>query len=217
MSKNITKSLLKNVAYCATFALLSGCALTSLNVAEDLLAPSTVLLQSQTINSTKSAQLMEQFALEQQALADASLLNIEAICQPKFLVFKCINDAKQARNERWDAAQINLTAARLYLRTQEANQTKVELLNKVAAHEAAEKLNAPNRAANAKAFQAKYNAYVKRQADYAAQQAAQAPERAASAAAFNERVSAVEAIKAKRVADNAKRVAEAEAKRLAEE
>ena len=188
----ILKQSSKNAAYCAIFIALAGCAGANsriLNAADDdTLSAGRVSERAQAIPSAGVATRMEQDANRRQSAADASVVGIESACMPRFLVTKCINDARNARNDEWDAAQIDLTAARLYLRTAESNQHSAELQQKLREHNAAS---------------------AQRQAEYAAQIAAQAPERAANKSAYEQKQLDIEAIKKKRVEDAAKRAAAA--------
>lgn len=218
MSKfiSILKQGSKNAAYCAIFIALAGCAATNSRIlnaaADDTLAASRVSERAQAIASSEVATRMEQDAIRRQNAADASVVGIESACMPRFLVNKCINDARNARNAEWDAAQVDLTAARLYLRTAESNQHAAELQQKLREYNAEQAALAPVRAANAAAFAAKTAASAQRQAEYAAQIAAQAPERAANKSAFAQKQLDIEAIKKKRLEDAAKRAAAAAAK-----
>ena len=209
--------MLKNAAYCAIFTLLAGCAATNSELqnagANDALQADKVRQRAQAIPNLAAAQRQEQAALAQQAAADQLMVNIESLCMPKFLVNKCIDDARTNRNAAWDAAQIDLTAARLHIRTLEANQRRVELAQKLAAYTAEEKANAPIRAANQAEFAAKQAAFAQRQAEYAAEQIALAPERAANVSAFEARRLKILEIQKKREADNKKRVEDAAAKK----
>lgn len=209
--------MLKNAAYCAIFTLLAGCAATNSELqnagANDALQADKVRQRAQAIPNLAAAQRQEQAALAQQAAADQLMVNIESLCMPKFLVNKCIDDARTKRNAAWDAAQIDLTAARLHIRTLEANQRRVELAQKLAAYIAEEKANAPIRAANQAEFAAKQAAFAQRQAEYAAEQIALAPERAANVSAFEARRLKILEIQKKREADNKKRVEDAAAKK----
>jgi colicin import membrane protein len=216
MSLSNFKNALSRVAYCAIFVTLVGCASGNssiLNAAEnDALSVDNVRTRANLIPNLAAAQLMEQNALARQKSADDSIVGIESACMPKFLVNKCISDARTARNTEWDNAQIDLTAARLYLRTNESKQQQQLRQQKYTDYQAEQVANAPMRAANKAAFESKKAAFVQRQAEYAAEQAAAAPERAANVSAFQTKQDELNALKKKRVEDAAKRAAEAAAK-----
>ena len=207
----------KNAAYCAIFIVLTGCSATtsSINNADvnDALNADKVRARANAIPNMTVAQAQEKDALARQAAADRTIANIESDCMPKFLVTKCIEDARNARNDAWDAAQVDLTAARLFIRTTEANQRRTELQQKLADYNAEEKANIPVRAANKAAFDAKQTAFAQRQAQYAAEQIAQAPERAANVSAFEERRTKILELQKKREDEAKKRAEEAAAKK----
>ncbi|MGL4767038.1 MAG: hypothetical protein ACRCV6_03005 [Formosimonas sp.] len=208
-------NFIQKAAYCAIFIGLSGCTSLNSNISnaaiDDVLTASRVQARAQAIPNLATAQNIERDALARQAAADASVVGIEARCAPKFLVNRCIEQARDARNEAWDSAQVDLTAARLHIRTFEANQKRAELQKKLTDYAAEEKANIPVRAANKAAFIAKQAALQTRQAEYAAAQIAQAPERAAKASAFEAKRVKILELQQKRAADNAKRVAQAAA------
>ncbi|GHA68598.1 hypothetical protein GCM10009007_06680 [Formosimonas limnophila] len=210
------KNALSRAAYCAIFVALSGCASSNsgiLNAASnDALAVEKVRARANLIPSVAVAQAMESNALMRQKAADELIVGIESACMPKFLVNKCISDARTARNDAWDNAQIDLTAARLFLRTAESNEQRAVLQQKIADYNAEQIASAPIRAANKAAYESKKTAFVQRQAAYVAEQAAKAPERAANVSEFQAKQDELNALKEKRVEDAAKRAAEAAAK-----
>jgi hypothetical protein len=155
---------------------------------------------------------MELNALMRQKAADELVVGIESACMPKILVNKCINDARTARNDAWDNAQVDLTAARLFIRTAESDEQRTMLQQKLADYNAEQIASAPMRAANKAAYESKKAAFVQRQAEFAAQQVAKAPERAANVSEFQAKQDELNALKKKRVEDAAKRAAEAAAK-----
>lgn len=200
-------------AYCAIFVGLSGCASSNsgiLNAANnDALAADKVRARANLIPSLAAAQTMESNALMRQREADALIVGIESACRPKFLVNKCINDARSARNTAWDNAQIDLTAARFFIRTAQADEQRAALQQKLADYNAEQIANAPIRAANKAAYESKKAAFVQRQAAYAAEQVAKAPERAANVSAFQAKQDELNALKKKRAENAAKRAAQA--------
>lgn len=200
----------KKAAYCAIFMGLAGC--TSQNSiinaqAQDPLALDKVRVRANQISNLPQAKALEAQAMARQQLADAQLVNIEQFCVPKFLVNKCIEDARDKRNNEWDSAQLDLTTARYYIRMYEANEQQAKLAQKLADYNAEQVANAPVRAANAAAFVAKNTAQAQRIAVYTAEQMVKAPERALKASQFEEKQKTIEAIKKKRLEDAAKRAA----------
>ena len=213
----LNSNFIKNAAYCAIFMLLTGCAAVNSSISNaainDVLTADKVRARANALPNLAAAQAIEKDAMARQAAADASVVNIETRCMPKFLVTRCIDAARNARNDAWDAAQVDLTAARLYIRTDESNQKRAELTKKLADFTAEEKANIPVRAANKAAYIAKQAAFKQRQIDYATEQAAQAPQRAANVSDFEAKRAEILDLQKKRAAENAKRISDAAAKK----
>lgn len=213
----LNSNFIKNAAYCAIFMLVTGCAAGNSSISNaainDVLTADKVRARANALPNLAAAQAIEKDAMARQAAADASVVNIETRCMPKFLVTRCIDAARNARNDAWDAAQIDLTSARLYIRTFESNQKKAELEQKLAKFTAEQKANIPIRAANKAAYIAKQAAYKQRQIDYAKQQASDAPQRAANVVDFKAKRAEILALQKKRADEAAKRVADAAAKK----
>lgn len=209
-------NFVKNAAYCAIFILLTGCATQNLSSTADDLSSNAVRARAHAIESLETAQAIEKSALSRQALADETFTNIENSCLKKFLVNNCIELARINRNETWDLAQKELTAARFYIRTDEAHKNQVTLTKKLANHQADELANIPIRAANVAAFNAKQLEYEQRQLNNTIKKVSMATERTANIAAFEEKQRYIKEVQKKRAQDNEKRITEAQAKRNAE-
>lgn len=241
-------SSLKIVAYCATVAALAGCAglnsatpnsteksPVSVAMSQDTLAFARVQSRAQLIPSLEAAQALELSAVDKQSVADKQTKSNAAACYKKFLVNRCLDKLRNTRNDAWDDAQIDRSAARLYIRTKEAENSRVALMAKMNDYSEKEAANAPQRAANVAkfnqkriaqavklatpqsptpeqrainraAFEAKQKAYAEK---WAQEPKLNAQTRADNVEKFEEKVSRLEALKKKRIADNKARTAKA--------
>ncbi len=189
-------------AYCATTVYLMGCASTNnALVQNDPLSNENLQARTSQIHSLEEAQNIETNAMAQQQLADAHLAQEKAACYRKFFVNRCLDQVNQTRNDAWDAAQIERSAARLYIRQQQAEAQRLALTEKLNTYNRKEAAKAPLRAQNAAAYQARQQAYQAKLAQAQAQQQADAAKRAQNVEDFNAKVKRIEAIKQKRIED----------------
>ena len=128
-ARNAVQPAAKIAAYCATICstlLLLGCANigshTQNTVANDPLSPQNLNARTAAITYLAQAQQMEQAAIARQNAADATLKTAQADCYRKFFVNRCLDQQADIRNQIWDQAQIERSAARLYIRQHEAEQ-----------------------------------------------------------------------------------------------
>jgi hypothetical protein len=192
----------KIVAYCATTVYLVGC--TSSNnplVQNDPLSNENLQARANQIHSIEEAQSIEAHAIDQQQRADTTLEQAEVACYRKFFVNRCLDQVNQTHNDAWDAAQIERSAARLYIRQQQAEAQRLALTEKLNTYNREEVAKAPLRAQNAAAYQARQQAYQAKLAQAQAQQQADAAKRAQNVEDFNAKVKRIEAIKQKRIED----------------
>ncbi len=200
-----TLSLRKIVAYCATSVWLVGCASSNNQIINnDPLASAQLQARASEIHSPAQAQKIEANAKYLQQAADETLAQEQAACYRKFLVNRCLDNASQARNDAWDAAQIDLSAARLYTRQQQAQAQRAELSERVSTYNQQEREQAPQRARNRAAFNARQQAHQAKLAQAKQQAAANANQRAQNVEDFNAKLKRIQAIKQKRVQDAAK-------------
>ena len=196
----------KIVAYCATTVYLVGCASTNnALIHNDPLSNENLQVRASQIHSLDEAQNIEANAIDQQKLADTSLEQAKVACYRKFFVNRCIDQANQTRNDTWDAAQIERSAARLYIRQQQAEAQRAALTEKLATYNREEAAKASLRARNAAEYNARQQAQRARIAQAQAAQQADAPQRAQNVEDFNAKVKRIEAIKQKRI-DDAKKL-----------
>ena len=196
----------KIVAYCATTVCLVGCASTNnALIHNDPLSNENLQTRIHQIHSLDEAQKIEANAINQQQLADTTLEHLKKQCYRKFFVNRCIDQANQTRNDTWDAAQIDRSAARLYIRQQQAEAQRTALTEKLATYNREEAQKAPQRARNAAEYHARQQAQQARIAQAQAEQQADAPQRAQNVEDFNAKVKRIEAIKQKRI-DDAKKL-----------
>jgi hypothetical protein len=192
----------KIVAYCATTVYLMGC--TSSNNAiihNDPLSNNQLQARVNQIHSLAEAQKIEDNALYAQQSADTSLTQEQAHCYRKFFVNHCLDQANQTRNAVWDAAQVERSAARLYVRQQQAHAQRAALTEKLNTYNREEAQKAPQRARNVAEYNARQKAHQAKIAQVQAQQQADAPKRAQNIEDFNAKVKRIEAIKQKRIED----------------
>ncbi|TDR32323.1 hypothetical protein [Hydromonas duriensis] len=150
----------KFAAYCAIVLSLTGCATPKTQVTtDDELAQPKVVERSKQIKSLKQAQMQEAAAIAKQNQADTDLLLDKAACLKVFLVNRCIDKASATRNATWDAAQIERTSARYYIRQYEANARRTALAQKLEDYRRSEAAQAPARAASKAAYESKIQAY----------------------------------------------------------
>lgn len=196
----------KIVAYCATTVYLVGCAsANNALIHNDPLSNQNLQVLANQIHSLEQAQKIEANAIDQQELADAHLEQETIECYHKFFVNRCIDRVNQTRNDAWDSAQIDRSAARLYIRQQQAEAQRITLTEKINTYNREEAAKAPLRAQNAAAYQARQQAYQAKLAQAQAQQQADATKRAQNVEDFNAKVKRIEAIKQKRM-DDAKKL-----------
>ncbi|MBS1174336.1 MAG: hypothetical protein H6R05_467 [Burkholderiaceae bacterium] len=196
----------KIVAYCATTVYLVGCASTNnALIHNDPLSNENLQARASQIHSLDEAQNIEANAINQQQLADTSLEQAKVACYRKFFVNRCLDQVNQTRNDAWDAAQVERSAARLYMRQQQAEAQRLALTEKLNTYNREEAAKAPLRAQNAAAYQARQQAYQAKLAQAQAAQQADAPQRAQNVEDFNAKVKRIEAIKQKRI-DDAKKL-----------
>ena len=196
----------KIVAYCATTVYLVGCASTNnALIHNDPLSNENLQVRASQIHSLDEAQNIEANAIDQQKLADTSLEQAKVACYRKFFVNRCIDQANQTRNDTWDAAQIERSAARLYIRQQQAEAQRAALTEKLATYNREEAAKASLRARNAAEYNARQQAQQARIAQAQAAQQADAPQRAQNVEDFNAKVKRIEEIKQKRI-DDAKKL-----------
>ena len=112
-----------------------------------------------------------------------------------------MDNARQARNDAWDAAQIDLSAARLYERQQQAQAQKNELLSKLKTYHQKETSQAPERARKLAAYNARQKAHADTLAQIQKNRLADKAVREQNVEDFNTKVKRIEAIKQKRVND----------------
>ena len=192
----------KIVAYCATTVYLVGCASTNnALIHNDPLSNENLQVRASQIHSLDEAQNIEANAIDQQKLADAHLEQEKVACYRKFFVNRCIDQANQTRNDTWDAAQIERSAARLYIRQQQAEAQRAALTEKLNTYNREEAAKASLRARNAAEYNARQQAQRARIAQAQAAQQADAPQRAQNVEDFNAKVKRIEAIKQKRIED----------------
>lgn len=194
----------KFAAYCAIVLCVTGCmSATSVTTVNDDLTQDKVINRANALPSVTQARAQEARAVAAQKSADAQLILDQAACAKKFLVNRCIEKATQLRHNVWDAAQINLTAARFAIRQSEANERRNNLQTKIAAYDAEHKAQAPARAANATAYAAKVKALNERiaQADKITPE-----QRAENVTVFEAKRNRILEIQRKRTEDNRLRV-----------
>ena len=192
----------KIVAYCATTVYLVGCA-SSNNalIQRDPLSAQNLQTRANQIHSLDEAQKIETTALSVQQSADATLAQGQAQCYRKFLVNRCLDQINQTRNEAWDAAQVERSASRLYVRQQQAEAQRVTLTDKLNTYNREEAQKAPQRARNAAEYNARQKAYREKLAQAKEQEKIDAPKRAQNVEDFNTKVKRIEDIKQKRIDD----------------
>ena len=196
----------KIVAYCATTVYLVGCASTNnALIHNDPLSNENLQVRASQIHSLDEAQNIEANAIDQQKLADTSLEQAKVACYRKFFVNRCLDQINQTRNDTWDAAQIDRSAARLYIRQQQAEAQRAALTEKLATYNREEAAKASLRARNAAEYNARQQAQRARIAQAQAAQQADAPQRAQNVEDFNAKVKRIEEIKQKRI-DDAKKL-----------
>ena len=196
----------KTAAYCATLCgalLLLGCANVSSHtqntIADDPLSPQNLSARTATIANLAQAQHMEQAAIARQNAADAALKIAQVDCYRKFFVNRCLDQQADIRNQIWDQAQIERSAARLYIRQYEAEQQRVALMQKIKVYQKKEAAKAAERARSVAEYNARQKAHAEKLAQAQAQQAAQAAQRAQNVEDFNAKVKRIEEIKRQRL------------------
>lgn len=167
---------------------------------DDPLAAAQLRERANTFVNIASATQVLNTALERQSLADTHLQTMQPTCYRKFLVQRCLDRAQTERNQSWDAAQIDLSAARLYLRQQEAEVQRIALSDKLKRYQKQEQAQAGQRAANARAYTARQAAYAQRQTQIQNLLQSKAPERAQKNQDFATKMQKIQAIKAQRAA-----------------
>ena len=202
------QSIRKTAAYCATICatlLLLGCANvqqhTQSTIANDPLSPQNLQSSAAQINNMAQAEQIERDAIARQNAADIELKNNQAACYRQFFVNRCLDQQANSRNRIWDQAQIERSAARLYIRQQQAEAQRTALTEKLATYNREEAQKAPQRARNAAEYNALQQAQQARIAQAQAEQQADAPQRAQNVEDFNAKVKRIEAIKQKRIED----------------
>ena len=196
----------KIAAYCATTVYLVGCASTNnALIQNDPLSNENLQARASQIHSLDEAQTIEANAIDKQQLSDVTLEQAKAQCCRKFFVNRCLDQINQTRNDAWDVAQIDRSAARLYIRQQQAEAQRAALTEKINTYNREETQKAPQRARNAAEYNARQQAQQARIAQAQAAQQADAPQRAQNVEDFNAKVKRIEAIKQKRI-DDAKKL-----------
>ena len=205
-ARNAVQPAAKIAAYCDTICstlLLLGCANigshTQNTVANDPLLPQNLNARTAAITYLAQAQQMEQAAIARQNAADATLKTAQADCYRKFFVNRCLDQQADIRNQIWDQAQIERSAARLYIRQYEAEQQRIALMQKINTHQKQEAAKAAERARSVAEYNARQKAYNEKLAQAQAQEAAQAAQRAQNVEDFNAKVKRIEAIKKQRI------------------
>ena len=205
-ARNAVQPAAKIAVYCATICgalLLLGCANVSSHtqntVANDPLSAQNLNARTAAIHSIAQAQQMEQAAIARQNAADAALKAAQADCYRKFFVNRCLDQQADIRNQIWDQAQIERSAARLYIRQYEAEQQRIALMQKINTHQKQEAAKAAERARSVAEYNARQKAYNEKLAQAQAQEAAQAAQRAQNVEDFNAKVKRIEAIKKQRI------------------
>lgn len=202
----IVQATAKTAAYCATICsaiLLLGCANvrphTQSTIANDPLSAQNLQARMASISNLAQAQQIEQAAIARQNAADAEMKITQAECYRKFFVNRCLDEQAAVRNQIWDQAQVERSAARLYIRQYEAEQQRIALTQKVAAYQKQEAAKAAERAQNVAAYNARQKAHAEKLAQAQAQQAANAAQRAQNVEDFNTKLKRIEAIKKQRI------------------
>ena len=205
-ARNAVQPASKIAAYCATLCsalLLLGCAnvssQTQNTVVNDPLSPQNLSARTAVIANLAQAQQMEQAAIARQNTADAALKTTQADCYRKFFVNRCLNQQTDIRNQIWDQAQIERSAARLYIRQHEAEQQRIALMQKINVYQKQEAAKAAERARNVAEYNARQKAHAEKLAQAQAQEAAQAAQRAQNVEDFNAKVKRIEEIKKQRI------------------
>ena len=205
-ARNAVQPASKIAAYCATLCsalLLLGCAnvssQTQNTVANDPLSPQNLNARTAAIANLAQAQQMEQAAIARQNAADTALKTAQADCYRKFFVNRCLNQQADIRNHIWDQAQIERSAARLYIRQHEAEQQRIALMQKINTHQKQEAAKAAERARSVAEYNARQKAHAEKLAQAQAQEAAQAAQRAQNVEDFNAKVKRIEEIKKQRI------------------
>lgn len=198
-------TLRKTAAYCATTCLLLGCAHANNTnqqlTQNDPLAPQNLQNRAAQIHSVREAEQIEQAAIARQQQADAELARAQTACYQKFLVNRCLDQQAQIRSAIWDQAQIERSAARLYIRQDQAEQQRIALMQKVNSYQQKEAAKAAERARSAAEYAARQKAHAEKLAQAKAQEAANAAQRAQNVEDYNAKVKRIEAIKQKRILD----------------
>ena len=201
-----TQSIRKTAAYCATICaalLLLGCANTQQHtqstIANDPLSPQNLQSSAAQINNMAQAEQIERDAIARQNAADIELKNNQAACYRQFFVNRCLDQQANIRNQIWDQAQIERSAARLYIRQAQAEQQRVALMQKVKAYQQKEAAKAAERARNAAEYAARQKAHAEKLAQAKAQEAAKAAQRAQNVEDYNAKVKRIEEIKRQRI------------------
>lgn len=166
---------------------------------EDPLSPARLQARAAQIHSIAEADQIERHAMLSQQQADQRLSAEQAPCQRRFLVNRCLEQVAQRRNNTWDAAQIDRSAARLYLRQQEAAQKKTELTTRLSQYRREEAAKAPLRAENARRYRARQQTHQEQLRQYQKAQTDNAAQRAQKVEDFNDKVKRIETIKQKRI------------------
>lgn len=196
----------KTAAYCATICatlLLLGCASTQqrtqTTIANDPLSPQNLNNRTAAITSMAQAEQIERAAIARQNDADIQLKNAQAECYRRFFVNRCLDQQADIRNHIWDQAQIERSAARLYIRQAQAEQQRIALMQKITAYQKKEAAKAAERARNAAQYATRQKAHADKLAQDQAQQKAQAAERAQNVEDYNAKVKRIEEIKKQRI------------------
>ncbi len=202
----LAQSSRKTAAYCATIftaLLLLGCANsqqhTQSTLANDPLSPQNLNNSAAQINSMAQAEQIERDAIARQNAADAELTIAQAECHRRFFVNRCLDQQANIRHQIWDQAQIDRSAARLYIRQAQAEQQRIALMQKIAAYQQKEAAKAAERARNAAEYAARQKAHAEKLAQAKAQEAAKAAQRAQNVEDYNAKVKRIEAIKQQRI------------------
>ena len=172
---------------------------TQSTIANDPLSPQNLQSSAAQINSMAQAEQIERDAIARQNAADIELKNNQAACYRQFFVNRCLDQQANIRNQIWDQAQIERSAARLYIRQAQAEQQRVALMQKVKAYQQKEAAKAAERARNAAEYAARQKAHAEKLAQAKAQEAAKAAQRAQNVEDYNAKVKRIEEIKRQRI------------------
>lgn len=201
-----TQSIRKSAAYCATICatlLLLGCASirqhTQSTIANDPLSPQNLQSSAAQINSMVQAEQIERDAIARQNTANIELKNNQAACYRQFFVNRCLDQQANIHSQIWDQAQIERSAARLYIRQAQAEQQRIALMQKVNSYQQKEAAKATERARNATEYATRQKAHAEKLAQAKAQETAKSAQRAQNVEDYNAKVKRIEEIKKQRI------------------